>query len=118
MVKGFSIGKEIGFPTANIRVPETFKLIPQNGVYAVFVDYNWKKYMGMLNIGVRPTISERSQGLRIEVNIFDFDQEIYNGNITIRCVRKIRNEIKFNSRNELQDQLKKDKIKAWKYLLI
>ena len=75
VVKGNQLGRTIGFPTANIKIEEDYKLIPANGVYAVHTTLKEKKYKGVMNIGIRPTLDGLER--RIEVNIFDFDQDIY-----------------------------------------
>ncbi|OFY94655.1 MAG: riboflavin biosynthesis protein RibF, partial [Bacteroidetes bacterium RIFCSPLOWO2_12_FULL_31_6] len=103
VVEGSQIGRQMGFPTANIEVDEDYKLIPANVVYAVKILLEKKIYNGMLNIGTRPTI--KGSDVTIEVNIFNFNQEIYNKPIRIEFFEKIRNEIKFNELAELQQQL-------------
>ena len=110
VVEGSQIGRQMGFPTANIEVDEDYKLIPANGVYAVKILLEKKIYNGMLNIGTRPTI--KGSDVTIEVNIFNFNQEIYNKPIRIEFFEKIRNEIKFNELAELQQQLNYDKQKV------
>ncbi|MCK5824571.1 MAG: bifunctional riboflavin kinase/FAD synthetase [Ichthyobacteriaceae bacterium] len=112
--EGKRIGNKIGFPTANIIINESYKLIPQNGVYAVYVEVENMRYKGMLNIGVRPTVN--GIGKTIEVNIFDFDSNIYHKNIKIAFVDRIRDEKKFNGLDELKLQLAEDKITAQKIL--
>lgn len=108
IVKGRQLGRTIGFPTANIQVREIAKLIPSDGVYAVKVYYNDEAFGGMLNIGNRPTVDGTFQ--TVEVNIFEFDQEIYGEKLTIEFLQKIRNEQKFNGLDELKTQIAKDKI--------
>jgi riboflavin kinase / FMN adenylyltransferase len=107
VVKGKQLGRTIGFPTANIQVREIAKLIPSQGVYAVKVYYNHEEFGGMLNIGNRPTVDGTFQ--TIEVNIFDFDKEIYGENLTVEFIQKIRNEQKFNGLDELKAQIAKDR---------
>jgi riboflavin kinase / FMN adenylyltransferase len=108
VVTGNKIGRTIGFPTANIDLEDEYKLVTANGVYACRVKYEGKVYLGMGNIGVRPTVNHSD--LTIEVNIFDFDKEIYDESITIFFVDRIRDEIKFENLSELRDQLKKDEV--------
>lgn len=108
IVKGKQLGRTIGFPTANIQVREIAKLIPSDGVYAVKVYYKENAFGGMLNIGNRPTVDGTFQ--TVEVNIFDFDQEIYGENLAVEFLQKIRNEQKFNGLYELKAQISKDKI--------
>jgi len=110
VVKGDKIGREIGFPTANIKPDETYKLIPKKGVYAVKVIVNEKEYEGMLNIGIRPTLKGINE--TIEVNIFDFDEEIYGQKIRVKFYERIRDEQPFEDLNELKNQLNIDKSKT------
>ncbi|MEE4259513.1 MAG: bifunctional riboflavin kinase/FAD synthetase [Bacteroidales bacterium] len=114
VVKGKSIGRNIGFPTANIEVADEYKLIAAVGVYACRVTYMGKLYKGMCNIGYRPTVDHGD--LTIEVHIFDFDQQIYGEEITIIFVDRMRDERKFDSLTELSQQLKRDKENTLKIL--
>ncbi|WP_321306091.1 bifunctional riboflavin kinase/FAD synthetase [Marinifilum fragile] len=109
VVDGKKLGSKIGFPTANIDPQESYKLVPKDGVYAVKVDVDDKRYLGMLNIGVRPTVNNQLDNRSIEVHILDFDQDIYYKNITIHFYKRIRNEQFFASIDELKEQLAKDK---------
>lgn len=113
VVKGNQIGRTIGFPTANIEVKEKYrhKLMP-SGVYIVEVIVNNKKLFGMANIGYRPTIRMQKHELTAEVNIFNFSQDIYETEISIHFLEKIREEQKFDSIKELKEQLAKDKISS------
>lgn len=110
---GFSIGKKLGFPTANIKVNKQ-KLIPKNGVYAVKVYVLNKKYAGMLYIGNRPTFNMKK--ISIEVNIFDFDENIYMHEIKVELISRIRDDIKFADNAELIKQIIEDKNNALKFL--
>jgi|DEB19_MinimDraft_2_1074335.scaffolds.fasta_scaffold08377_3 riboflavin kinase/FMN adenylyltransferase len=110
VIKGKQLGRTIGYPTANIEIENSFKLIPQDGVYAVWVWYNEARFGGMLNIGNNPTIKDK--GRSIEVNIFDFEKEIYTENLKIEFVSKLRNEEKFNGLDALKNQLHLDKQNA------
>jgi len=105
---GFMVGREIGFPTANLIPLDSEKLVPGIGVYAVRVSWNNQYHKGMMNIGTRPTL-ENGNNISIEVHIIDFDENIYDETLKIDFVRKIRDEKKFNSLDELIEQLKKDK---------
>ncbi|RRJ92422.1 bifunctional riboflavin kinase/FAD synthetase [Paenimyroides tangerinum] len=107
VVKGKQLGRTIGYPTANIVVSDKYKLIPAIGVYAAYAIINDVKYYGMLNIGTNPTIGDNP--LTIEMNIFDFDEDIYDQEIEIGFIDKIRNQQKFNSLDELKLALSKDK---------
>jgi riboflavin kinase / FMN adenylyltransferase len=108
VVNGMKIGsKELGYPTANLEVPDREKLIPADGIYAVYVHHAGKEYKGMLSIGFNPTIENK--GRSIEVNIFDFNENIYGKTIRVGFHKKIRNEKKFNNLTELKTALDKDK---------
>ena len=109
VVSGFKVGRKIGFPTANLVPNDAEKLIPPLGVYAVRVQWNNGKYNGMMNIGTRPTLSNDFK-ISLEVNIFNFDQDIYNQEIEVEFIQKIRDEKKFNGMDELIEQLNKDKV--------
>lgn len=108
VVEGNKIGRSIGFPTANIEIEDKFKLIAAGGVYACRIDIDGKRYIGMGNIGTRPTVG--INGLVTEVHIFDFDKNIYGQEITIYFVDRIRDEKKFNGLEELKSQLEHDRI--------
>ena len=99
----------LGFPTANIKPLEPYKLIPPNGVYAVSIILNQKPYKGMLNIGVRPTIAMPKHEQTIEVHIFDFNRNIYGQSIQIQFHEWMRYEKMFGSLEELSEQLETDK---------
>lgn len=114
VIKGNQIGQKIGFPTANIDLENDFKIIPAMGVYAIKVLYKKQIYRGMLNIGIRPTLNINK--LSIEVNIFDFNENIYNKYLTIYFIDRIRDEIRFSNIEELTNQLIKDKSYAEKLL--
>lgn len=107
VMHGDERGRTIGYPTANLKPEHENKVIPRNGVYAVHVRVNGDWYGGMMNIGVRPTFGEDERTL--EVNIFDFDEEIYGETIQVRFIDRIRDEIKFDGIQELKKQLAKDK---------
>jgi len=108
--RGKGVGRGIGFPTANIKIENDNKIIPERGVYAVKVIHGNNKFNGMLNIGINPTFSMNT--LSIEVHLFDFSQDIYSEFLTIEFVKKIRNEKKFKTINDLQHQLGLDKVFA------
>jgi len=108
VIEGRKMGRELGFPTANLQ-PPVLKILPGIGVYAVWVDIGKKRYMGMLNIGFRPTISSQTLFKNIEVHIIDFEDDLYNREITLNFVKKIREERKFASIELLKKQLHKDK---------
>ncbi len=108
VVKGDGIGKKLGFPTANIQVKEDYKLRPQNGVYLVRSKLTGIEFFGMMNIGMRPTVSGKTT--QTEIHFFNLDQNLYDLEISLEVLEKIRKEVKFNSTNELTEQLKKDRI--------
>ncbi len=110
VVKGEQIGRTLGFPTANIKITEPLKLIPGDGAYAVNILLAAGKYNGMMNIGVRPTVNGKQR--TIEVNIFNFKDDIYDQEVAIEIVAQIRKEIKFESLNALKKQLQADKSQA------
>lgn len=115
VIKGDSMGRELGFPTANLELLTGNKVIPGNGVYAVKVEFEGDEFNGMMNIGFRPTVSENSKRV-IEVNIIDFSETIYNKTLTVKFVKRVRDEKKFGSKNELVEQIKKDKIEILRIL--
>jgi len=108
IVNGFKVGRTIGFPTANIQVDEPFKVIPGLGVYAVQVIVDGNRYNGMLYIGNRPTLNN-GENISLEVNIFDFSADIYKKPIIVSFIHHIRGNIKFDSLDELMNQLERDK---------
>jgi riboflavin kinase / FMN adenylyltransferase len=110
VVIGDKIGRTLGYPTANIEIDTKYKLIPAEGIYAVTVVHEHHTYQGMLYIGNRPTINGTKQN--IEVNIFNFNKDIYGESLTIHFHKMIRGDIKFNTLQELKDQLHLDKIAA------
>jgi len=115
VVKGNQLGRKLGFKTANIHVSNSHKLIPGNGVYAVNVILNEKEYQGMMNIGRRPTVDNPDAGISLEVHIFDFNEDIYNKVITVKFLKRMRDEVKFASTDELIAQLHEDKTKINQY---
>ena len=106
VVKGDGLGKQIDYPTANILIEEDYKIIPKDGVYYIRTTIDNKLYNGMMNIGHRPTIGNKAKS--IEVNLFNFDMDIYDKIISIDVIVKIRDEKKFSSINALKAQLAKD----------
>jgi riboflavin kinase/FMN adenylyltransferase len=112
--KGKQLGRTIGFPTANLKIEESHKLIPRNGVYIVKSFINQKTIFGMMNIGYNPTVA--GEHLSIEIHYFDFDADLYNQKIKISILKYLRPEQKFNSVDLLKEQLKKDKESALAFL--
>lgn len=110
VVEGNQLGRTIGYPTANLHIGSEEKLIPGNGVYAVQVQITDKTYGGMMNIGLRPTVDGKKRV--IEVNIFDFNDNIYGEQLRIHVLQQLRNEIKFDGLEALKAQLGRDKADA------
>ena len=110
VVGGKKLGRTLGYPTANIDINDKYKIIPADGVYAVNVIHDGKIFEGMLNIGNNPTVE--GKGRSIEVNIFNFDKEIYGDDATIIFIERLRDEVKFNGLEQLKEQLAKDKENA------
>ena len=104
VVAGNRLGRTIGFPTANMQLYEPLKLVPENGVYFVKVKTVGRDLYGMCNIGLRPTVSS-GNSRTIETHIFDFDEDIYGLDLEITFIRKIRDEIRFDSLEDLKAQL-------------
>jgi riboflavin kinase/FMN adenylyltransferase len=117
VVEGRKIGRKLGFPTANIRPDDRHKLVPADGVYAVEVKMDGKSMKGMLSIGTNPTINKTAVRRSIEVNIFDFGEEIYGRNMDIIFRFRLRDEIKFAGIQQLSQQMADDKEKALRLLL-
>ena len=112
--QGKQLGRTIGFPTANIKIPDEYKLIPKNGVYIVKSILNQITVFGIMNIGVNPTVN--GENLSIEVHFLDFDADLYDEKITISIIDRIRDEQKFESVALLKLQLEKDKNTALSYI--
>ena len=110
VVKGKQLGRTIGFPTANIDIAESYKLIPKIGVYAAIAVIRGKRCCGMMNIGFKPTVDGKE--LTVEINFFDFYDDIYGDFIQIEILQRIRDEQKFGSLQELKNQLSLDEVTA------
>ena len=108
--KGKGLGKEFGFPTANLHIAEEYKLIPKTGVYVVKSTLDDKEYFGMMNIGFNPTVDGTTKS--IEVHFFDFHGDLYDKKIQVNILHRIRDEHKFNSVEELKQQLQKDRARS------
>ena len=113
VVAGNRLGRTIGFPTANMQLYEPLKLVPCNGVYSVEVETLGRRFLGMCNIGCRPTVSS-GNARTIETHIFDFDEDIYGLDMKITFLERIREERRFDSLEELKRQLETDKANIWK----
>lgn len=105
--KGNQLGRTIGYPTANLSTIDSCKIIPAIGVYAVRCWIEQKEYIGMMNIGSRPTVSKENT-IQLEVHLFDFDADIYGVTILVEFITRIRDEQKFPSLDDLVKQLKSD----------
>ena len=114
IVKGKQLGRTIGFPTANLKIEEDYKLIPQNGVYVVKSFINEKEVFGMMNIGTNPTVGGQTQ--TIETNFLDFSDNLYDKKLKIELLHRIRSEEKFASLEALKEQISKDKIATQEYI--
>jgi len=114
VVNGKKLGGKIGYPTANIDIKESYKLIPKTGVYIVKSTIDEKTIFGIMNIGNRPTVNGNHQ--TIEVHFFDFNQNLYDRNLTIELIYFLRDEEKFDSVEILIQQLKKDEKTARDYI--
>lgn len=114
VVKGKQLGRTIGFPTANISIKENYKLIPQIGVYVVSSMLNDIEVFGMMNIGFNPTVKGQHQ--TIEVHYFDLNEDLYDKEITVSILHRIRPEQKFGSVEKLKEQLAKDQITSLEFI--
>jgi len=114
VIKGKGLGRTIEFPTANIYIKESYKLIPNDGVYVVQSQIKNKTIFGMMNIGTNPTVDGKTRS--IEVHFFNFKKDIYNTELKIEFLKRLRSEQKFKSLEVLKIQLKKDKVSALDYI--
>ncbi|WP_341200054.1 bifunctional riboflavin kinase/FAD synthetase [Croceibacter atlanticus] len=106
IVRGKGIGKTLGYPTANIQIEEAYKLIPKNGVYIVKTNFKGVTYFGMMNIGTNPTVGGKSQ--TIETYFFNMDTDLYGSKMTIQMLKRIRDEKKFASVDQLIEAMQND----------
>jgi riboflavin kinase/FMN adenylyltransferase len=117
VIRGNEIGRTIGFPTANLDIPNEFMMINNPGVYACRTEINGKRYDAMANTGTRPTIGDRADGdFIIEVNVFDFEGDLYGKTLKVWFIERIRDEVKFNGLEALKNQLHQDREEAKKIL--
>ncbi len=112
VVHGRKLGRTLGFPTVNL-VPEECKLMPRNGVYRSVVTVDGKEYQGISNVGYKPTVSEDKKICGVETFIYDFDEEIYGKEIKVAFCEFCRPEKKFDSIEELKEQIKQDMLGNW-----
>jgi riboflavin kinase/FMN adenylyltransferase len=108
IIKGKGLGRQLGYPTANLRIKETYKLIPKNGAYVIKSHLKGREVYGMMNIGYNPTVDGEKQS--IEIHFLDFEEDLYNQNLQVNILEWIREEQKFNTLDELKEQLHKDQI--------
>ena len=114
VIHGNHLGRTLGFPTANLKLPESEPFLPAHGVYAVMVSVNNLVYKGMANAGIRPTINGKT--LVVEINLFEFDGDLYGQTLVVDFIDRIRDEKKFGNLDELAHQIRQDKIEAIKLL--
>ena len=114
VISGKKLGKTINYPTANLYIEENYKLIPKHGVYIVKSEIDHQTVYGMMNIGFNPTVNGKHQ--TIETHFFNFNKDLYGKNLKIELLQRLRNEHKFESVSELQNQLHKDKTDALEFL--
>ena len=112
MIKGEGRGQRLSFPTANLMIENQNKLMPKEGVYVVECDVLGEKFRGMANIGFKPTFGGASR--TVEVHIFDFSEDIYGEKISVYFIKRLRDEVKFNSEEQLIKQLNLDKENSYK----
>jgi riboflavin kinase/FMN adenylyltransferase len=116
IVEGNQVGRELGFPTANVDPADPYKLIPMNGVYAVRAELQGRIYGGMMNIGFRPTIDSASAVKTIETHLFDLSGDFYGQQIVLHFVQRVRDEMRFSGKDALKAQLMSDQAKIRKLL--
>ena len=114
VVKGKGLGRKLDFPTANIQIKESYKLIPKDGVYVVQCQLNSRVVFGMMNIGTNPTINDK--GRSIEVHFFEYNEDLYNHKLKIEFLKRLRNEQKFKNLEALKSQLREDRKSALEYI--
>lgn len=114
IVKGRGLGKDLGFPTANLSIAESYKLVPREGVYVIKSWLKGRTVYGMMNIGKNPTVD--GQGRHIEINFFDVNEDLYDQKISISLLEYLREEQKFDSLDSLKNQLAKDRQSALAFL--
>ncbi|PJX21751.1 riboflavin biosynthesis protein RibF [Psychroflexus sp. S27] len=114
IVRGKGLGRELGYPTANLKIKEDYKLIPREGVYVVQSEIDEKLYFGLMNIGTNPTFDEVNQS--IETYFFDLNKDLYNQKISIQLLKRLRDEQKFDGPNQLIEAMNKDKEQALNYI--
>jgi riboflavin kinase/FMN adenylyltransferase len=114
IIKGKQLGRTIGFPTANLKIEEDYKLIPLKGVYIVSSQINEQMVYGMMNIGVNPTVG--GEHLSVEIHYLNFDADLYDQKISVSILKRLRDEEKFDSLSLLKVQIKKDQTQTLSYI--
>ena len=117
VVHGSKLGRTLGYPTANLQPSDPEQIIPATGIYAIKAKHGGRLYDAMLSIGYNPTVTDKKE-LRIEANIFDFDKDIYGDELTLLLVKRLRDEVRFDSLQSLTDQLARDKENTIKALMV
>ena len=112
--KGKGLGRTLNFPTANLKIPEAYKLIPKNGAYVVKSKLNGTTLYGMMNIGVNPTVDGKNRS--IEIHFFDYSDNLYDKMVRVDVLHRLRDEQKFDSLDALRQQLDRDKVIAQDYI--
>ncbi|HTK82053.1 MAG TPA: bifunctional riboflavin kinase/FAD synthetase [Bacteroidota bacterium] len=115
VVAGDGRGAQLGYPTANVQPASAKKIVPANGVYVAGVEIGNELRYGMLNIGVRPTLTSGSERV-VEVHVFELNEDLYGKQLRIQFLKRLRNEIKFSSKEELVDQLRRDRSESLKFV--
>jgi riboflavin kinase / FMN adenylyltransferase len=114
ITRGKGLGRQLDFPTANLQIAETYKLVPENGVYVVKSWIDGHEVYGMMNIGYNPTVNGTEKS--IEVHFFDFNEDLYGRDIRVEMLHRLRDETRFDSIDELKLQLQKDKERSLAYI--
>ncbi len=114
VIDGDKLGRLLGYPTANLKITDTEKIIPGDGIYAVYATYEQTKYKGMMSIGFRPTVNGTKRV--VEINLFDFDKHIYGKSLKVHVKKYLRAEVKFNTTEALVKQMDEDKKASLKIL--
>ncbi|MDD2371398.1 MAG: bifunctional riboflavin kinase/FAD synthetase [Firmicutes bacterium] len=116
VVRGHGVGRKIGYPTANLSI-ESDKLLPKPGVYSILADVKGIQYSGFCNVGFQPTFDDREKKIVVEVNLFDFDEDIYDESMCVYFIDYLRDVKRFSSIDSLIEELDIDKIRAKKSVL-
>ena len=114
IVKGKRLGRQMGYPTANLKISESYKLIPREGVYVVVSEIEGQRYYGMMNIGTNPTVGGQDQS--IETYFFDLDKNLYGMHLQIQLLKRIRSEMKFDNLDALIKAMKADEVFAQDFI--